>query len=848
MCRSADVAARIYTFALPFPLLLALLSLSPQLLTFFVYLCLKFWYQGKDGLEAVHLAVAEGNVLAVDFLLRFGVSPDGLLGAHTPLQVAAQLDRAEVAKVLLAHGANTAYANASGASALDIANKVNSVRCAYLLAAYDDGVLDLTNEVVQVPGWVAEPLGSLSGTEARSPPTSLATSPPMGGLAMSLGVGLSTSPRGGLARPPPPLFNDKDRAREPATPVQRGRPPPPALRQHPSLSPDMRSDPIPITTAGGRGALPRPRSADSLSRADVDAAAATTHAPMGGLISPPQMRAPVPDSPTRPKRRSDPAPVSQESGVFGQLENERDASEGDDWDGLVEPLYARIDDLDLAGDGERMGVAHEGAEAYEGAEDSGIKPRPARPAPPPPPPAGRTVVEGSADASRALAAATLAAAGAAEGRPVTPSWGPQQASAKASPPRTQEQEEEPIYVGFGLLAAALADENGLDDADDATMAQLVAAASTLSTPRPSVSDGADKRGSVTSTTSAGSREWRLTRVAPPPPPPPPPPTSALEVEGDNEVQNEPLPTRNQLRPAPEPSASMLASAHSSRSGNALTSPQASHANRLRSPGGTGSRGSRSSCEGQHEQEGPPPPREQPSPGQTVQPTMAESLVAIPPRPTDPTAPAALPAGVSQRSGRGNGGPARPGAFDLPPPPAELLADACEMLPPPPPELALDATDYESQGMRSTRSATMPAEFASRQKPLPPAPPPGSASAAAQAEAPLVAKTGKLAPRGMVSHRRSRRGTAPGGARERTQSGAARLEGEPVPDGRPRRPPLPSRPGILVSENSFAREGAETVPPAKAPRAAASKPMAPARPPRPSKAAILGLDPAPAPPQ
>jgi hypothetical protein len=745
-----------------------------------------------------------------------------------------------VAKVLLAHGANTAYANASGDSALDIANKVNSVRCAYLLAAHDDGVLDLTNEVVQVPGWVAEPLGSSNGAEARSPSTSLATSPPMGGLAMSLGIGLSTSPRGsGLARPPPPLFNEKDRAREPATSAQRGRPPPPARRQHPSLSPDVRSDPIPIAMAGGRGALPRPRSADSLSRADVDAAAATTHAPMGGLISPPQMRAAAPDSPTRPKRRSDPASASQESGAVGQLEYEGDASDGDDWDGLVEPLYARIDDLGLTADGEGAGVAYEGGEASEGAEDSGITPRPARPAPPPPPPGCRTVGEGGADASRALAAATLAAAGAAEGRPITPSWDPQQASPKASPPRTQDQEEEPIYVGFGLLAAALADEDGLDDADDATMAQLVAAASTLSTPRPSVSDAADKRLSVTSAASVGSREWRLTRVAPPPPPPPP--MSAPKVEGDDAVQHEPLPTRNQLRPAPEPSASMLASAHSSRSGNALTSPQASHTNRLQSLEGAGSRGSRSSYEGQHEHDGSLP-REQPPVGRTAQP---ESPLVIPPRPTDPTAPAALLAGISEKSGRGSDGSVRPGPFDLPPPPAELLADACEMLPPPPPELASDAADYESQGMRPTRSATMPADFVNFQKPPPPAPPPSSASAAAQAEAPLVAKTGKLAPRGMVSHRRR---IAPGGARERTQSGAARLIGEPAPDGRPRRPPLPSRPGVLVAENPLAREDAETILPGKAPRAVESKPMAPARPPRPSKAAILGLDPAPAPPQ
>lgn len=55
---------------------------------------------GADGVEALHLAIAEGDVIAVCFLLRNGAPVNKALGSYTPLHVAAQMDRGECAKLV----------------------------------------------------------------------------------------------------------------------------------------------------------------------------------------------------------------------------------------------------------------------------------------------------------------------------------------------------------------------------------------------------------------------------------------------------------------------------------------------------------------------------------------------------------------------------------------------------------------------------------------------------------------------------------------------------------------------------------------------------------------------------
>ena len=109
--------------------------------------------QSDDGIEALHLSVAEDNILAIDFLLRFGLDPNAKLNSHSPLHVAAQLDRVEAAKVLVAHGANFNLLDSRNESPLSLAQKCSSVECCYFLVACTEGMWNVAEAMISLPTW-----------------------------------------------------------------------------------------------------------------------------------------------------------------------------------------------------------------------------------------------------------------------------------------------------------------------------------------------------------------------------------------------------------------------------------------------------------------------------------------------------------------------------------------------------------------------------------------------------------------------------------------------------------------------------------------------------------------------
>eukprot|EP00049_Salpingoeca_infusionum_P003368 m.66007 g.66007 ORF g.66007 m.66007 type:complete len:1216 (-) comp12087_c0_seq3:122-3769(-) len=92
-------------------------------------------FKGAEGVQALHMATAEGNVIAADFLIRNGAPVDGVLQGYTPLHVAAQLNHQEVLKMLLFHGANPDARAANGDTPCAVAQGHSSTECAVLLAS-----------------------------------------------------------------------------------------------------------------------------------------------------------------------------------------------------------------------------------------------------------------------------------------------------------------------------------------------------------------------------------------------------------------------------------------------------------------------------------------------------------------------------------------------------------------------------------------------------------------------------------------------------------------------------------------------------------------------------------------
>eukprot|EP00051_Salpingoeca_urceolata_P030008 m.7844 g.7844 ORF g.7844 m.7844 type:complete len:909 (+) comp3057_c0_seq1:134-2860(+) len=123
--------------------------------------------RNQDGTEALHLAVAEGNVLAIDLLLRTGGNPNQKLQSYTPLHVAAQMNRSDCTKVLLRHGANVNARDSLGRTAMDIATSSTSQECADLLDTASGGDMRTIMKVpVKVPDWTGgRPLPPTQGVD-----------------------------------------------------------------------------------------------------------------------------------------------------------------------------------------------------------------------------------------------------------------------------------------------------------------------------------------------------------------------------------------------------------------------------------------------------------------------------------------------------------------------------------------------------------------------------------------------------------------------------------------------------------------------------------------------------------
>eukprot|EP00047_Mylnosiga_fluctuans_P004567 m.235297 g.235297 ORF g.235297 m.235297 type:complete len:980 (-) comp12799_c0_seq1:715-3654(-) len=163
-----------------------------------------------DATEALHLAVAEGDALAVDFLLRNGCSANQSINSYTPLHVAAQMDRADVVKLLLRHGASPSAVDPSGKTALDLARASQSANVVRVLSQVSEGDGTVLREPIYVTLWAragspgsrrkrADPIYAQIDELGRSKPPSLS-----GSVTGSV-TGDGAKPVPARKAPPPPM-------------------------------------------------------------------------------------------------------------------------------------------------------------------------------------------------------------------------------------------------------------------------------------------------------------------------------------------------------------------------------------------------------------------------------------------------------------------------------------------------------------------------------------------------------------------------------------------------------------------------------------------------------------------
>jgi hypothetical protein len=93
------------------------------------------------GLTPLHFAAAEGRIATARLLLALGADVNATGGRHrfSALQMAAQMDLAEMAMLLIEHGAEAGYRNSEGETALQIANKYGYTAVSRALRAEEAG-------------------------------------------------------------------------------------------------------------------------------------------------------------------------------------------------------------------------------------------------------------------------------------------------------------------------------------------------------------------------------------------------------------------------------------------------------------------------------------------------------------------------------------------------------------------------------------------------------------------------------------------------------------------------------------------------------------------------------------
>lgn len=100
-----------------------------------------------QGWSALHVAVQQNQFEFVEVLMDSNVDPDHTVNTVTALHVAAALDRASIAELLVAHGANVNRADNSGWTPLHhAAAKGANGALAVLLAANANTELETTDE------------------------------------------------------------------------------------------------------------------------------------------------------------------------------------------------------------------------------------------------------------------------------------------------------------------------------------------------------------------------------------------------------------------------------------------------------------------------------------------------------------------------------------------------------------------------------------------------------------------------------------------------------------------------------------------------------------------------------
>ncbi len=93
----------------------------------------------NDNGQAPLAGVAfKGETAIARMLLEAGAKADGIGGDRTPLMVAAMFDKADIAELLLAHGADPRARDKAGLGALDLARSMGATAVPALLAGTAD--------------------------------------------------------------------------------------------------------------------------------------------------------------------------------------------------------------------------------------------------------------------------------------------------------------------------------------------------------------------------------------------------------------------------------------------------------------------------------------------------------------------------------------------------------------------------------------------------------------------------------------------------------------------------------------------------------------------------------------